>query len=208
MNNLTVTIDKHAVMPIWDREEDRPIGTGFAFLRPEWIVTAKHVVIADKLPRKKLGVVLADHQVIGGSVLVAHPEIDLAIIMLDSPSRCKTPLFPSYYRFAGTKGLISLAYSPTRTESDNRPVIFVNHVQQFDDERRSRKISDEETILFEAPYSEGGFSGSPILIQGGGVVGVVIEHFIRDSKKYARATAIQSLLVGLEYSKSWFVPQD
>jgi hypothetical protein len=28
MNNLTVTIDKHAVMPIWDREEHRNIGTG------------------------------------------------------------------------------------------------------------------------------------------------------------------------------------
>ena len=58
-------------------------------------------------------------------------------------------------------------------------------------------------IIFEAPYAEGGFSGGPILGEGGGVAGLIIDNFSVDGKIFARATSILSLLGELRFSSEW-----
>ena len=48
MSGLTVTIDDKSLCLIHVPEGT---GTGFAFIRPEWVVTAKHVVFNGALNR-------------------------------------------------------------------------------------------------------------------------------------------------------------
>jgi hypothetical protein len=51
-----MTIDNNAICTLFDTRAGRMIGTGFAFLHPQWIATAAHVVIKDGLPREGLEV--------------------------------------------------------------------------------------------------------------------------------------------------------
>lgn len=196
---LTLTIDKNAIETLWDCEEDRPIGTGFFFLRSDWMVTAKHITLTDELNKRSLAVVLKDHCIVKGKIVFIHPEIDISIIQFDQTTKCNTPLFPSYYKFTGANGLISVGYSPSLKDEDNRPNLFFNRIESFKIEKRGRRSLDEETIVFKAPYIEGGFSGGPILGEGGGVVGIIIENFVSENEIYARATSILPLMKDLHF---------
>ena len=53
-SGLKFTIDGRSIYLIIDEDLNQPLGTGFAFLRPRWIVTAKHVVVDQGLPRSNL----------------------------------------------------------------------------------------------------------------------------------------------------------
>jgi hypothetical protein len=67
--------------------------------------------------------------------------------------------------------------------------MLVNHVPAFTVEVREREGLNEELVVFNAPRSEGGHSGGPIMGEGGGVVGVVIQNYVENGtlRRVARA---------------------
>ena len=44
---LRFTIADDTLCLIYDAQSNWALGTGFTFLKPDWVVTAKHVVIAE-----------------------------------------------------------------------------------------------------------------------------------------------------------------
>jgi hypothetical protein len=203
MSNLSFEINQSAIQLIRDPNVKYPIGTGFCFIRPDWIATAKHVVILHGIPRQNLEVVFTDGISRRAEVYAWHPEIDIAILRLLDPGLCKIPLFPAYVRFTGKQGLISAGYKPSSSQKDERLFsIVVNCVETWEIEHRSRINSEEEIIIFPSDIEQG-HSGGPLFGQGGGVVGIVIEIFEQEGKSYARGTSILSLLDGIEIQRDW-----
>jgi S1-C subfamily serine protease len=203
MGKVAFTADARAFVLVWDELLRKPIGTGFALLRPDWIATAKHVVIENGLPRPKLSVQYFRGGRIEAKVYVVHPEIDVAVIKLEADGPCKIPLFPSYEGYTGQKGLIAVGYTPSRN-SEGIVAVTGNLVDGFTTEMRSRSSSDEDVIVFKAPFVECGHSGGPLVGEGGGVVGMVIEIFEKPPEgRFARATSIRSLLAALDFRKDW-----
>lgn len=202
MSNLSFEINQSAIQLIRDPNVKYPIGTGFCFIRPDWIATAKHVVLLHGIPRQNLEVVFTDGISRRAEVYAWHPEIDIAILRLLDPGLCKIPLFPAYVRFTGQQGLISAGYKPSCSQKDERSFSIVfNRVKSWEIEHRSRINSEEEVIIFHSEHIEGGHSGGPLFGQGGGVVGIVIETIY--GQPYARGTSILSLLDGIEIKRDW-----
>jgi hypothetical protein len=208
-----ITIGKYTIQLIWDSREEKPIGTGFSFLRPDWIVTARHIIEISGFPRQHLKAEFIRSWPTdpGGPTLDAevyawHPELDVAVLRVTEPNPCEMPLLPSYVRFTGQEGLYSIGYRPSLTVQSNPGYCAeVNLVQKWEIERRTRK-SVEEAILFPSEYVEGGHSGGPLLGLGGGVVGIVVEAIQSMGEPYARGTSILSLLDGLEMCSQWRPP--
>ena len=170
MANLSVTLDRQALLLIGDAEEDRILGSGFAFLRRDWVVTAKHVILKHGEPRRGLRICLLDGANIEAKVLYIHPVLDL--VVLRAPQfLVETPLYPGHEKMLGAVGLICVGYAPSLAEKNGKINIHANYVIEYQRELRSRNCGDEETILFEAPYAEGGHSGGPIIGAGGCVTG-------------------------------------
>lgn len=204
MTQLTFTIDRGAVVLVWDNSLHKPIGTGFALLRPDWIVTAKHVVIHQGLPRNSLSVQYARGGFAKARVHIVHPEIDVALIQVDDARLCEVPLFPSYEGHVGGNGLLAVGYKPSLNH-ENHFGVEVNLITDFTMEHRCRSSSDEDVIVFDAPFIERGHSGGPLLGEGGGVVGLVLETFDGPSCQRARATSIRSLIGALDFRADWKV---
>ncbi len=102
MSNLTINIDGRAVCLIFDDTSQRAIGTGFVFLRPDWVVTAKHVVLEQGLPRSQLSLVFfRREEAIEAQVAVIHPSLDLAVLRLLGQARARRRCFPV---MSGTRG--------------------------------------------------------------------------------------------------------
>jgi hypothetical protein len=197
---LSITIDDKSLFIICDREEKRPLGTGFCFIKREWVVTAKHVVMDDGVFRQSLSVLPLKERELRASVMFSHPNHDLAVLQLEEPSPCRTPLFPSYEKFTGRKGLICCGYAPSLSNHEKKEVsIYVNQILTYDREQRTRLHVDEDLIAFEAPFLEGGHSGGPILGEGGGVVAVTIQGFVANGKYYGRATSVLPVLDFLDF---------
>ena len=70
-------------------------------------------------------------------------------------SNCERPLFPAHSAFAGSAALASAGYAPSRKNSINQPQILISQITSFDVEPRERINLNEETIVFDAPESEG-----------------------------------------------------
>lgn len=197
---IQFTIDENAVWIIHDQDEGRPLGTGFTFIKPEWIVTAKHVVLSENgAPRTKLWLSSIKIAQAYATLLFAHPIVDLAVLIMSGESPCKIPLFPSHERFSGTKGLVCCGYSPTVSMQNMNPSLFVNWISSYSRERRTRGTGDEDVIVFPAPFLEGGHSEGPVFGEGGGVVGVIIQMFEYGDIRHGRATGIQPLLQHLDF---------
>ncbi len=80
--------------------------------------------------------------------------------------------------------------------------MLINHIPVFTTEIRERKGFNEELVVFEAPWSEGGHSGGPIFGEGGGVVGVVIQNYRENQTLKARGTSLASLISELRFPGS------
>ena len=193
-------IESTQICIICDSQEKTPqLGTGFFFLRPNWIVTAAHVVLEEfESPRKNLYLEFPDKQGITPSVnvLAIHRENDIALLELATDEgRCSKPFFPGYDELSVSKGLISLGYTPSRGKT-----ITVSIAKVY--EKSFREREDIETVLeFESQHIEGGSSGGPIFGDGGAVLGILINVFTIEEepdKKFARATSISNLMAGID----------
>jgi S1-C subfamily serine protease len=198
MTDITISIDSNAVSLVLDGAVRKPLGTGFSFIRPNWIVTAKHVVITDGRPRDQLLIGPSNNQPsIPARVLYTHPWVDLAVLEIEK-NLCEHPLYPAHHAFAGSRGLICAGFAPSKSTPE-AGVMLVNHVPAFTVEVRERQGLDEELVVFDAPYSEGGHSGGPIFGEGGGVVGVVIQNYLENGTLKARGTSLAPLIAELRF---------
>jgi len=215
---VQVTIPKASIAFIIDPQVHKPLGTGFHFLRSDWIVTAKHVVMDGDKPRpillstylNAIAGTPIDSRALGCQcdVVWTHPEIDLAVLAVPPGAHEVLPLMPGHHSLAGAKGFYFVGYSPT-SSGDRKLTMAVGHTSQFAIERRERSTV-EETVVFEAATAEGGNSGGPLLGEGGAVVGVIIERFSEAAgKSFCRATSIAPILEALTLagsSEPVFVP--
>lgn len=193
--SLQFTIDSKAIGAVIDRDKKLPIGTAFAFVRPHWFVTAKHVIFRNDGTRRDVDLQSIQETITQpAELLYAHPTVDLAVLRI-SQSACRVPLFPAHHGFAGQNGLIVAGYAPSRALGNARSVL-VNRIESFQMETRERTTGNEEVVIFQVGLTESGSSGGPVLGSGGGVVGVVIEAW----ESGGRATVVEPLLRQLAFS--------
>jgi Trypsin-like peptidase domain len=198
MADITISIDSNAVSLVLDGEERRPLGTGFSFIRPNWIVTAKHVVLKDGIPRNQLLIGPSNGQPsIPAQILYTHPQVDLAVLVIFK-NLCEHPLYPAHHAFAGSKGLICAGFAPSKSTHE-LGTMLVNHIPAFTTELRERQGFNEELVVFDAPWSEGGHSGGPIFGEGGGVVGVIVQNYREGETLKARGTSLAPLITELRF---------
>lgn len=197
--NQLFSIEGYQICLICDADEQKPVlGTGFLFLRLDWIVTAKHVVIEDGLVRTNLYAEFPTNSPnkVRLTVIAIHPESDIALLrIVDIPNPCRKPLFPGYDDLSVSKGLICCGYTPS-----NGKTISISIAKVYDKLIRERR--NAEIILeFESKGIEGGSSGGPIFGDGGVVLGLLINVFTTEEqpgKQFARATSIHNLIEGIE----------
>ncbi|HEX8195685.1 MAG TPA: trypsin-like peptidase domain-containing protein [Pyrinomonadaceae bacterium] len=190
------TIDARSVGLIQDITLGKIIGTTFSFIKPNWYVTAKHVILDYGQIREHLVVLLDGELPIRARVLFVHSELDLAMLEVER-GVCERPLFPSHLLFADTNGLLAASYAPSKRHLNGAPCVYLTEIPTFELQIRERQNFNEETIVFIASESEGGHSGGPIFGAGGGVVGVIIENFRDDKHVLARGTNIIPLVENL-----------
>lgn len=190
-------IDPAAVSIVVDRNIERPLGTGFYFLRPGYFVTAKHVVVDAQtgIARDNLVLMQRGPDYPRVSVAYVHPSIDLAVLRVERPA-CTIPLYPSHERLSGHRGLRYWGYAPTKREPTTNvyPVLVVDLPSYTLEEPRERDDGLEQLLRFDSPVSEPGHSGGPVLGLGGGVVAVITEGH----EGWARATGIETLMTLVE----------
>jgi Trypsin-like peptidase domain len=190
-------IDPTAVSIVVDRNIERPLGTGFYFLRPSYFVTAKHVVVDSKTGAARDNLVLMQRGPDYPRVSIAylHPSIDLAVLHVDRPV-CSIPLYPSHERLTGHRGLRYWGYAPSKKDPSTNifPVLVVDLPAYTLEEPRERDDGLEYLLRFDSPVSEPGHSGGPVLGLGGGVVAVITEG----NEGWVRATGIETLMALVE----------
>lgn len=192
MSKKSIKVGHDSFAIVKDLNCNKLLGTASVFIRRNWLLTAKHVVLCEGLPRENICAIFGAKE-IPARVIYFHKEVDLAVLEL-SETICRYPLASGYASLTGSKGLFCIGYSPTKTELHKRPSLYVNDVSSFEHEARERDFGIEELIIFEAPYSEGGHSGGPILGEGGSIVGVTIQNFRQNDKIYVRATSTAPLV--------------
>jgi len=167
-------------------------GTGFAFLRPTWIVTAKHVVAGQPLS-EPLRLLFRQGISLPARVLFAHPQVDLAVLEVLCDSPCRAPLLPGATAPAGS--LLCVGYKPSVSDKDaGRYTSFVSRVDSYERSTRQRDGYEETLYIFPAPEGEPGHSGGPLLAPGGAVIGVVVDGITLAGQHVMRATCIAALL--------------
>lgn len=193
-NNQLFTLTGYQICIICDAtEKKKGLGTGFLFMRKDWIVTAAHVVQVDGQKRDNLFAQFPNHinNLLQLKVVAIHKENDIAILQIigdDNP--CRQPLYPGYDELSVSKGLICCGYTPSKGKTISISMAYV-YSKDF------RQREEIETVIeFESVTVEGGFSGGPIFGDGGVVVGIMINLFSMETepnKTFARATSIQNL---------------
>ena len=190
------------------RDENRALATAFSFIKPEWVVTAKHAVLEMGVPRRNLSLQSRRGEPLKVSILFLHPSHDLAVLGIEGQSPCDVPLFPGYEGYTGSNGLVGCGYAPSWPNKEGYSHTIVAHrITTYEREERSRDTGDESVIVFDAPWIEGGYSGGPIFGEGGAVVAVLIEVMRPDDgATRGRATSILHLLRFLTYQPREVAP--
>jgi len=174
----------------------RGSGTGFAFQRPSWIVTAKHVV-AGQPAAEPLRLLYRQGISLPARVLFAHPRVDLAVLEVLGDNPCRAPFLPGDR--AATEGdLVCVGLrAPVRGEETGYAP-FVVRIESFERSVRQRDGYEEVLYIFPAPDREHLRSGGPVLAPGGGVIGVVVDGIMLGGQRVTRATGIGALLDQLD----------
>jgi hypothetical protein len=198
---MGIKIDEQAICIIVDGEKNRALGTGFSFLKDNWVVTAKHIVFEDGIEREDIKISFLNKGSVKAKVLAVHPELDIVILNYKGESKCKRPLMPGYHEFHTMDYLVLAGYSPT--ESDNTGLtIMLDKIDDFEIEIRERSFK-ETTLHFLAKNAEGGYSGGAIIGAGGNVLAIAINTYYKDEKKYCIATSIGSLMDTITLNDKW-----
>ena len=176
------------------------LGTAFCFVRSNWFVTAKHVVI-DKhgKPMSELRLKRTGEDKLPIPMIYAHRLRDIALLEFDD-DLCPDPLYPAHWDHQSANGFIKMGYSPMISGDKNQLTLNTIHIPKFDTYERERDDGKERIFEFDDEYSEGGNSGGPIFAVDGGVVGVAIDSVSNGDKFRTKATDAKVLLdfVGLD----------
>ena len=169
--------------PPHTRERVR-LGTAFPFLRPDWFVTAKHVVhyqaneghLQAGLPRADLWVAPrgAGQQELAARVIWAHETIDLAMLEVDGGGVEPFQVARNRNDLVDRR-MMYWAYAPGATAANSGPTFRGQVIH--DAVLETREGGELETRLrFPAPLGEGGNSGGPLVAEDdGGVLAVISE---------------------------------
>jgi S1-C subfamily serine protease len=169
----------------------RGTGTGFAFLRPDWIVTAKHVVAADAAA--PIALLFRPDLARPARLLFAHPRLDLAVLEVIGEPTGRAPLRPDDRPLCADR-LFCAGYKPSLSDpSSGRYTTFVSEVDRYERSRRHRDGHEEALFVFPAPDGEPGHSGGPLLTPQGAVIGVLIDGITLGGEHLIRATSIAPL---------------
>jgi len=197
-SNQLFKLDGYQICVICDQDEGKnELGTGFLFMRKDWIITAAHVIQVDGLCRINL---YAQFPISGINkvklkVISVHVESDIALLQIVSEENpCERPLFPGYDDLSVSKGLVCCGYTPSKGNT-----ITIGLVKNYSKDFRHRKET-EVIFEYESIDIEAGCSGGPIFGDGGLVLGIMINLFIIEEepyKKFVRATSIQNLTKAL-----------
>jgi len=192
-----------------ENENDQfvPIGSGCFFMKHNLVLTAKHVVEDRKSPNSNLKIangLKSGNQLLNVDVTDcwSHPDIDISLLHIQDDQvgqlEVTHPLFPSHYSYTTTNGFAVAGYDAPSSNTDQYSwKIMFHHVKHFNESQRSRTSSNEFCLEFKAPWIHAGYSGAPILGEGGGVIGVVTQAFnaveestTNSNKGHARATSV------------------
>jgi S1-C subfamily serine protease len=159
----------------------RGTGTGFAFLKPGWVVTAKHVV-SGQPPTQPIQLVFREGPALSARVFLEHPRVDLAVLEVEGGTRCRAPFMPGDAA-PPSGGLFCVGEGSS-----------VAAVDAYERTTRQRDGFEEVLFIFRAPHGQPGRSGSPLLAPDGSVVGVVVDGITLGGEHVMRATAITAVL--------------
>ena len=170
----------------------RGTGTGFALSKPNWIVTARHVVSGQPLAQP-IQLRFGEGLVLPARVLFEHPQVDVAVLDVIGDTRCRVPFMPSE-RGPISSGLFYVGYQPSMSDRNaGRYISFVRAVHSYERTTRQRDGYEESLFIFPAPRGEAGRSGSPLLSSRGAVIGVVVDGITLGGRHMMRATSIAPL---------------
>jgi S1-C subfamily serine protease len=158
-------------------------GSGFRFLEPDLVATARHVV-AGHPPGREVRLAFPD----GGRaarVLFEHPRVDLAVLQVLGERGTRAALQPSAPPPAGPLAVLIAA-------EDGLTAVEVE-VPSHQRTVRQRDGHEEALIHFPAPEAPPLRSGSPVVTAGGDVVAVVTDGITLGGRRMIRATSIMGL---------------
>ena len=171
----------------------RGTGTGFALSKPNWIVTARHVVSGQPLAQP-IQLLFGEGLVLPARVLFEHPQVDVAVLEVAGDTPCRAPFMPSE-RGPISSGLFCVGYQPSMSDGNaGRYISFVRAVDSYERTTRQRDGYEEILFIFPAPRGQPGRSGNPLLASSGSVIGVVVDGITLGGRHVMRATSIVPVL--------------
>lgn len=183
----------------------RGTGTGFVFLKPNWIVTARHVV-SGHVPARPIQLSFREGLALPARVVFEHPRVDLALLESVGDTPCRVPLIPSDGAPI-SRGLLCVGCKPSVGDRDaGRCTAVVSAVDSLERTTRQRDGYEEVLFIFPAPHGEPGHSGGPLLSPAGTVIGVVVDGITLGGQHVMRATSISAVLDHLAFAKPSSTP--
>jgi S1-C subfamily serine protease len=187
--NLWASIDKNALCVFVDAQDEanlRPFGTGFFFMRRDLILTAKHVV--DTFFDEPVRIGITNGSTDGKSLglnpiaLLRLSSFDLALVQVSTDGlQMDVPLFPSHHRMSKVTGFIGVGFNKSSSDlqAENRNWhLYAHQISDFKTATWEAKSGMKaDMIEFPAPWITPGYSGGPLIANGGGVAGVLLEGF-------------------------------
>ncbi len=194
MTKVEIPVDECALCVV---KGPKGMGTGFAFLKPNWVATAKHVVLSPTGGADPVRVLLRSAVELPARVAFVHPNVDLAVLAVEGEVCCRTPLLPGDSPAHG--GLRWVGWRPSGDVASGCYTSFVSSVEQYERSVRARDGYEEILFKFPGPCGEPGHSGAPVLSATGAVIAVVIDDITLAGEHLMRATSIMGFLDHLSF---------